>query len=553
MAITMLSVDPAAAGQRSPISPAIVAELERLIATTGLEASLRDRYAVAFVFPGMGVGQQYPDLAGCTLEVCTFIDEAGVFAKHGIGVLGLSGERSEPPAGCLAIPFPVGVIQQSELGGPISFVEQDGRRYADRATFVIFPDGTGVRITGIADIVGHVRSCLDLVLGHRLERLRQATVAGDVTRLRSTVQFGTLLPNGADSVAITRVDVTIPLVAKMAARDVVRGEAGYMRRINALLEEAGRPRLFPAVVAINADEDPAWYLMEAADPVSLDRVLFADSARTIVDAAREPLLTAGIDRLSNLYELTFRRDVPPVARYHYRDRFAVIPGRVDTRLTHELLVGGGDFEALLNRPVVIDGFACRPYREQLAFLGEHVADLAQPVGAYLHGDAHLPNMLIAGDESIVFVDPRVVWDGNDVGDSGFGDPLYDFATLLHSLHVMSAILNAIDLEQTATLLAVKATAGALEVSSGTIRIHDNPVVEWFRATVADRLPADIAGANWEARLHVGTANALLGWLKYARSVQTREAWLAIFVSVLYHLEVGHRLLIGESQERRVRQ
>lgn len=545
MAITMLAGDPAAAGQRSPTGPDVVAELERVIAATGLEASLRQRYSVVFAFPGMGVGQHYPELAGCTLEVCTFIDEAGVFAKHGIAVIGLSGEKSEAPEGCLAIPFPVGVIEQEDFGGSIAFVEQDGRRYAERATFVTFPDGTGVRVTGIADIVGHVRSCLDLALGHRLERLRQATVAADVTRLRSTAQFGSLLPNGADSVAITRVDVTIPLVAKMAAPDVVREEAGYMRRINSLLEQAGRPRLFPAVVAINADEEPAWYLMEAADPVSLDRVLFADPARTVVDAARQPLLIAGLDRLANLYELTFRREVPPVARYHYRDRFAVIPGRADTRLTHELLVGGAELEELLSQPVVIDGFACRPYREQVSFLEEHVADLAQPVGAYLHGDAHLPNMLIAGDESIVFVDPRVVWDGNDVGDPGFGDPLYDFATLLHSLHVMSAILHAIELEQTGALLALEATPAGLQVTSGTIRIHDNPVVEWFRATVANRLPADIAGANWQARLHVGAANALLGWLKYARSVQTREAWLAIFASVLYHLEVGRRLLTGE--------
>ena len=544
MAITMLSVDPAAAGQRSPIGPDAIAELERVTAATGLEASLRGRYSVVFAFPGMGVGQHYPELAGCTLEVCTFIDEAGVFAKHGIGVIGLSGERSEPPAGCLAIPFPVGVIQQADFGGPIGFVEQDGRRYAERATFLTFPDGTGVRIAGIADIVGHVRSCLDLVLGHRLERLRQATVAANVASLRSTAQFGSLLPNGSDSVAITRVDVTIPLVVKMAAPDVVREEADYMRRINTLLEGAGRPRLFPAVVAINADEDPAWYLMEAVDPVSLDRVLFADSARTVVDAARQPLLTVGIDRLSNVYELTFRREVPPVARYHYRDRFSVIPSRADTKLTHQLLVGG-DLEEILKRPAVIDGVACRSYREQLGFLEERVDDLAQPVGAYLHGDAHLPNMLIAGGDSIVFVDPRIVWDGNDVGDPGFGDPLYDFATLLHSLHVMSAILHAIDIEQTGTLLAVEATADTLEVSSGSVRIHDNPVVESFRATVAARLPPDVAGANWEARLHVGTANALLGWLKHARSVQTHDAWLAIFASVLYHLEVGRRLLTGK--------
>ncbi|MDP8904013.1 MAG: phosphotransferase [Chloroflexota bacterium] len=544
MTAPTLMLEATGPGKRSPIGPRVVEALESLIAAAGLDASLRNRYSVVFAFPGMGVGRVYPDLAGCTLEVCTFIDEAGVFAKHGINVVGLSGEKSEPPEGCLAIPFPVGVIEQDGFADPIAYVEQDGRRYAQRASFVIFPDGSGIQISGISDVAAHVRSCLELVVDHRLERFRQAAISADLTGLRSTAQLGGLLPNGADSVAITRVDVTVPLVVKMAAPNIVRDEAGYMRRINAVLEEAGRPRLFPAVLAVADEEEPAWYLMEAADPVSLDRVLFADPARTVVNPLREPLLNSGIDRLSNLYELTLRHEVPPVARYHYRDRFAVIPARADMQLTHQLLVGG-DLEELLRRPALVDGFACRPYRDQLAFLEEHVDDLAQAVGAYLHGDAHLPNMLISGDDSIVFVDPRIVWDGNDVGDPGFGDPLYDFATLLHSLHVMSAILYSIESGETGDLLASDPAGDGLDVSSSRLVVHGNPVVDSFRAAVRDRLGPEVIGANWEARLHVGTANALVGWLKYARSIQTREAWLAIFISVLYHLEVGRRLVEGK--------
>lgn len=531
-------------GVRSPIGADVVETLESIITAAGLDASLRNRYSVIFAFPGMGVGRVYPDLAGCTLEVCTFIDEAGVFAKHGINVIGLSGEKSEPPDGCLAIPFPVGVIEQDGFTDPIAYVEQDGRRYAQRASFAIFPDATGVQITGISDVVAHVRSCLELVLEHRLERFRQAAISAELTGLRSTAQYAGLLPNGSDSVAITRVDVSVPLVVKMAAANVVREEAGYMRRINALLEQARRPRLFPAVLAVAADEEPAWYLMEGADPVSLDRVLFSDPACTLIDPLREPLLNNGIDRLSNLYEVTLRREVPPVARYHYRDRFTVIPRRSDMQLTHQLLVGG-DLEEMLRRPAVVDGIACRSYRDQLRFLDEHVGELAQPVGAYLHGDAHLPNMLIIGDDSIVFVDPRIVWDGNDVGDPGFGDPLYDFATLLHSLHVMSAILRSIESGETRDLLAVEDERDGLVVRSSRLVIHGSPIIDSFRATVRERLAPDVIGANWGARLHVGTANALLGWLKHARSVQTREAWLAIFISVLYHLEIGRRLLEGE--------
>jgi peroxiredoxin len=531
-------------GRQSPIGADVVEALESIIAAANLHTTLRNRYSVVFAFPGMGVGRVYPDLAGCTLEVCTFIDEAGAFDKHGINVVGLSGEKSEPPEGCLAIPFPVSVIAQDAFAEPIRYVEQDGRRYAQRASFVIFPDATGVQISGITDVAAHVRRCLQLVLDHRLERFRQAAISTNLAGLRSTAAYGGLLPNGADSVAITRVDVTVPLVVKMAATSIVRQEAGYMQRINGLLEEAGRPRLFPAVLGVATDEEPAWYLMESADPVSLDQVLFADAARTVIDPAREPLLEGGIDRLSNMYELTVRREVPPVARYHYRDRFRVIPDRPDAQLTHQLLVGG-DLEAMLRRPALVDGFPCRPYRDQLAFLDEHVDELAQPVGAYLHGDAHLPNMLISGEDSIVFVDPRIVWDGNDVGDPGFGDPLYDFATLLHSVHLMSAILRAIELGETSELLSVEDGAEGLEARSARLIIHRNPIVDSFRTAVGARLAPDVIGANWIARLHVGTANALVGWLKYARSLQTREAWLAVFLSVLYHLEVGRRLLEGK--------
>lgn len=549
-------VDPAALGRAEPIGAETTEALLALIHRAGVAgATLQHRYSVIFAFPGMGVGKRYPDLAGCTMEVCAFIDEVGVFAKHGIDVIGLSGEVSEPPEGCLDLPFPVGLIAQDDFApdGPIRSLDQDGRRYAERTSFVTFPDGSGLRITGIADVSGHVRQCLELALAHRLERFRQATMHGAIGSLRSSAELRSLLPNGADSVAISRVDVTIPLVAKMASPAIVRQEAGYMSRINTMLEEAGKPRLFPAIVTMNDGEDPAWYLMEAADPVSLDRVLFADAERSAIDPARQGLLWSGIDRLSNLHELTLRRERSPVSVYHYRDRFSVIPARSDTRLTYELLVGNelDSLDELLDRPIVVDGMACHAYSDQLDFLAESIGELAQPVGAYLHGDAHLPNMLIAdGGEQVVFVDPRVVWDGKEVGAPGFGDPLYDYATLLHSVHVMSAILQAVAEEHTDRLLSVsRPDGGPLELASGTMRIHRNPALGWFHAAMAHRLPREVAGANWEARIHVGTANALVGWLKYARSLQTGHAWMAVYASLLYHLEIGRRLLHHEEVDR----
>lgn len=547
MAVAGSSTRDPAGTEIAPVTREVVVALEQILAEAGLaETSLRGRYSIVFVYPGMGVGQVYPELAGCTTEVCTFIHEAGVFLKHGIQVVGVSGEPSDPPEGCVAIPFPVGLIPQDRFGGPIAFVERGGRRYATRTTFLTFPDGTGVSISGISDVVAHVQRCLEIASGHRLDRFRRAaleSLARNAQPLRSTVEHRGLLSNGADSVAITRVDVTLPLVCKMAAPSIIAAEAGYMGRINRLLEENGRPRIFPAVISSSTQEDPAWYLMEAADPIPLDQLLFSDRESTVIDPEREPLFADAIARLSDLYEITFRPEVSPVARYHYHDRFAVIPTRADTRTSYDLLIGGG-LDDMLGRRAILDGFSCRSYTEQLVFLEAQRDVLAEPVGAYLHGDAHLPNMLaMAG--GVVFVDPRTVWDGKEVGDPGFGDPVYDLATLLHSVHVMSAILHAIGAGETERLLSVADEDGVMAVAPGILRFHGNPVLSWFRDCVLRRLPSEILGRNWEARLHVGTANALLGWLKYARSVQTRHAWLAIFVSVLYHLEVARRLLEGK--------
>lgn len=533
------------------LRPADVAELERALTASGIDLALtRGCYAVVFVYPGMGIGNVYPDLAGCTKEVCTFIERASGFAKHGVQVVGLSGEVTEPPESCLAIPFPVGVIPQDQLSGGIDAVERDGRRYAVRTSFLRFPAGDGVRVSGISDVVAHVDACFDLIDDHRRRRYREATIGAlcsqQPDRLHAIATTRGLLANGADSVAITRVDVTIPLVCKMADRRVIREEAEYIDRVNRLLEEVGRPPLFPRVVTVVTDEYPAWYLMEAAEPMPLDRLVFANPERTVLDPAAVPLLEHALARLTEFHRLTFRREVPPVSRYHYLERFHVVPGRSDTREAYATLFGG-PLDELLEREAVLDGgFRCRPYREQVDLLARRVGELAQPVASLVHGDAHLPNMLLLGGD-VRFVDPRTVWDGNEVGEPGVADPLYDLSTLLHSLHVMSAILRAVADDKCATLLDVSLGGDALDVRSGVLRIHDNDVLRWFLGWIEEHVPTDLLGLRWRARLHAGAANALLGWLKYARAVPSAAAWMSVFSSVLYHLELSNRELDGEAQ------
>lgn len=528
-----------------------VKRLGEVIRLSGLsDVSLDGRLSVVFVYPGMGVGDVYPELAGCTSEVCAFIEESAVFEKHGIQIIGLSTEPSEPPPGCLAIPFPTGLLPQQGVGSPLDFVQKAERRYAVRSSFVVGPDGTGEKLTDIEDVVGHVRRCLRLAMERRLVRYRDA-VMGHLSRggngLQPQVTFRGLLPNGADSVAIPRVDVTLELVTKLADRAIIAQEAGYMRRINRLLADRGHPELFPTVLAICDTEDPAWYLMEAADPTKLDEIVFADHARTILSESGKTAIDSAVDKLIGLYQLSVSRETPAVARYHYLERFLQLPERNDFRNAFALLVRG-DLEATLAKPVLLgDGYRCRSYLEYMDLLSSYVDRLVQPIGAYLHGDAHLPNMLLSSDGADVrFIDPRVVWDGHDVGQPGFGDPLYDLGTLLHSLHVMSAILYAIETEETANLVQVAEEPDRISITPGILRFDANPVVTEFMAYVEEHLPGELLGSHWQTRLHVNAANALVGWLKYARAIQTGNAWWSVFAAALYHLEEGRRHIEGES-------
>lgn len=552
-----LQRDPAGA-EVVAIGPPEVEALEKLLAASGLpEVSLDARYSVVFIYPGIGAGDQYPELAGCTAELCTFADETTEFTKHGIQLAGLSTQPTNPSGDFFGgFPFPVGDLPK-DTGEPlIELVRKGGDSYATRRSFVVFPDRTGRMITDIKDPVGHVRKCFDTAIKRRLDEYRKVAISyfqRTGSSVTSQMNHTGFLANGADSVSISTVDFSARLVSKMASSDIVAQEGGYMQRINELLEKNHKPALFPAVLSIRTDERPAYYLMEAANPSSLDHFLFDDASMTRLRRERLHMLSGALSKLSNLYELSFRAEEPKVARYHYLERFSAVIERPDFRETQSFMFAGTPtLDEILGVPFVVDGdFICRSMQDQLEMLERHGDRLVQPSGAYLHGDVHLKNMLVSEDgRDVVFVDPRIVWDGNDVGDPGFGDPLYDFGTLLHSLHVMSAILTAIDAQETDSLLSVQQDevdgAPALVVWPGVLRITGSDTLSWFTDWIEATVPPHVLGEHWRARLYVNTANALFGWLKYARAVQTRHAWLAIFAPTLYYLELAAREL--NSQE-----
>jgi peroxiredoxin len=543
------SIEDPAGAERVPLSPGDVRRLQEVLAASGLpDVPLVGRYSIVFVYPGMGVGNVYPELAGCTSEVCTFIEEASICAQYGIQVVGLSGEPSEAPEGCIAIPFPVGLLPQGEGAGLIDWVDMGPRRYTVRASYLVYPDGTGERIGRITDVVAHVKRCLEVLTARQLESRHRAVLARlqeDPSAARSSIARRQLLPRGADSVAIERIDLTFELVCKLASPAVVAEEARYMDLLNRLLVEHDRPPLFPGVVAVCTDEDPAWYLREMVRPAPLDQLVFTDRARTRLDPGHEHLVTAAMAKLANLHEVTFRPEVPPAARYLSLDRFRALPARPEFREAFALLFPRrSSLRRRLSARVQLDGgFTCGSYEEQVGFLEANAQALLQPIAASLHGEAHLQNLLLDRDgRNVVFVNPRTSWDGVLRGPPDLGDPLFDFGTLLQSLQVMSAVLRAIDDDQTDDLLEVHEEGSpgrpALSVSGGLLRLFGHETVDWFGGWLERIVPAELLGQHWRARLHVAAASALLGWLPQAHRLQTREAWTAVFVALLLHLELA---------------
>jgi peroxiredoxin len=556
---TQADRDPAGA-EAVAIDRVQVEELQKVLARCGLsDVELEGRYSVVFVYPGIGAGDRHPELAGCTAELCTFADETTEFLKHGIQLAGLSTQPTEPPGDFLgSFPFPIGRLPRDFSSPLIELVTKDDEAYATRRSFVVFPDGTGMQITNIKDPVGHVTKCFQTAIERRLAEYRAEAVSffqREGRTVTSSMTHSGFLANGADSVSISTVDFQARLVAKMASPDIIAQEAGYMDRINRALQDEGKAPLFPAVIALRPDQRPAYYLMEAANPLSLDHLLFQNEAMTDLRGDRLHLMTGAMTKLSNLYEMTLRAEEPPVARYHYLGRFEAIVKRRDFQDTFEFMLGSSaSLDEMLSTQFVLDGdFVCRPFNDQLGLLRANLERLAQPVGAYLHGDVHLKNMLVAENgRDVVFVDPRIVWDGNDVGDPGFGDPLYDYGTLLHSLHLTSAILRAIEAEETAALMNVEEDevdgVASLLVWPGLLRMTGSKTVDWFTDWLQRSVPAEVLGDHWRPRLHVNVANALFGWLKYARAVKTRHAWLALFAGVVYHLEIAARYLEDATEE-----
>lgn len=530
-------------------APSATAPYETPLATTAAEDQLiagvlagcgrppvPARPTVVFAYPGHGVGERHRELSGCTNQLLLLSTAVDRMTRLGVDVLAVSTEPPRGNAHLTALRGRIASVSEADALQVPHLSTADGV-YLRRRTYLLRPGMAPVAIGAITDSVAHTEAVLD--------ELEQERIRGWAAQVwpehRGKVTVAAFHANGADSDGIVRLRGAGEAVAKVGAAGVVGAEAAFLVRVNETAARAGIPALFPAVHRVLTEDDQAVCLMEAVEPATLDESLFADEDRFVplADAMRllEPYLTA----LTALHRATAGTAAPQVGPYLYRDRFSAVVDHPGFVSSFQALapVDATVAQLLAARLRLPGGRVVQSYDEQRTWLADVADRLVPETGALTHGDPHLRNLLGRADGTPVFVDPRTVWDGRITEDAGYGDPAYDFATLLHSVFPMSGLLRAIETGRVKERFPQAAAAprdGVLDLSHLRLPFELPPAAADLERDLLGRIGHPAAAA----RLSVGAANALAGWLKYARSLGTGEAWLAVYAYTLWFLDRARR-------------
>jgi len=374
-----------------------------------------------------------------------------------------------------------------------------------------------------------------------VERARLRDFAGEVG---PEPTFTTMHKPGSDSRGVVQFRLgAAEVVAKIGDAAALAAEVRFATEVNGLLAGQGKRALFPEVHGFRVEGGQGVSLMEAGRPMPI-APLFADEERTTLADAALDILQPHLDLLTVWYRHTAQARRPTVGDYLYRERYHLLLEFPAFVSAFRAFFGDTAPAEILDVPVALPGGVVVPgYLESVAWLDTVAPDLLPANGSAVHGDIYAANMLLRADDSPVLIDPRTVWEGRDRPDVGFGDPVFDLSTLLHGVLPMAAILRA---AETGTSDALFGAApgprdGRLNLSTLRLPMAFPPAVRALQERMLRVLPHDEPPHAVRARLYIGAATSLLGWLKYERSVRTAPAWLATFGYVAWYLDQARKV------------
>jgi Phosphotransferase enzyme family len=505
------------------VRPATAAELAAVYAAVAGSGTATDTVAptVVLAFPDH---RRRDDVAAAATRLLAF----------GVRVVAVAAGGAAGHDGCDCPPA-LAVAVGAEHAVALPHRSVDGGVRLERATFLLGGPLHGWSVVDVTDEDLHLEAVVALVESQRLR------VWADLLEPSPDPVFTTTHRPGSDSTGVVQFRAGRDgreVVAKIGPRGVIETEAEFLAGGNSWLRSVDQPPLFPDLYAVHVEGDQAVSLMEAAEPAHLADRLFADARKTDVRADAVEALEPYLDRLSTWYRLTVEDREPTVGDYLYRERFHLLPEYPAFRSTFASLVPGADLDDLLARDVVLPGGLRLPgYAAAVGWLDRASPEFVPRSGTAVHGDFYVTNLLRRADGSPVLIDPRTVWEGRDRPDVGYGDPVFDLATVLHALLPMVAILDAVAKGASDRLFAGPIDPGGdpLDLSGLTLPVRfTGPLREVERRLVAVP-PTGEPERVVRTRLSIGAANSLAGWLKYERSLKTQEAWMATYAYVVWYL------------------
>ncbi|MBB5122271.1 hypothetical protein AF335_14715 [Streptomyces eurocidicus] len=343
---------------------------------------------------------------------------------------------------------------------------------------------------------------------------------------------------GSDSIGVVQfADAGTELVAKIGEAGMIRSETGFTSRTNDSLTGIGRDPLFPRLHGVHIEGHQGVSLMEAAEAADLEQRLFADEARTELAPDAADVLAPYLDQLAGWYRLTAGDQRPTSADYLYRERFHALREQPALRSTFRLCFGDRDLDEHLAAELTLPGGSRIPgYTAATAWLDEHAPDLLPRGGSQVHGDIYPTNMLRRSGGGPVFIDPRTVWEQRQRPDIGYGDPVFDLATLLHGLLPMPAILHAARQGKAEALFGdAFDPARPHDVSALRLPLRFSDRLRAMEDRLIRTAPGSEPAHIVRCRLYIGAACSLAGWLKYENTLRTPHTWTATYAYTAWYL------------------
>ena len=332
-----------------------------------------------------------------------------------------------------------------------------------------------------------------------------------------------ILRPGADSNAIWLLPTQPPMVLKAGNAQIIDKEVQFLEMVDELVSG-----VFPRIYSRGEFRNSNWYLMQAGIPDSGEEQMFVNRERTFLRSDWRSRIHGMTEPISGLYHQTLERRECRNAEYHYRRRIPHIFSRTDFIQTARKVARIECVNAVLDAELEING-------ERMPSVSELVERLVSQYestefSCLIHGDLHLKNMVATGGSNCFLVlDPRLQWDDEPVDKFGYGDPLYDMGTLLHSIGGMTTILRAI--EHGVADRLIRRHDGKQRITMELDELLWDLAVGTscdFPALAREIVPPAIVESRFEQRLYLGAANATIGWLKYANAVGTQSAWWTIY-------------------------